>query len=243
MMDKPLITITFSLCLFVCGCRTTPPPPPPLAFLPGECLVSDELQFYKESPRQIRISLDISNYEHDQERFSDRCSYCLWPTGNAWQGIVDRAKVEERYEGLISGLMRRVDLYTTLAVFSSGGETVIADKPFMECEAGENLVELLGVSLPEDDRQWHSLEEELDVHSGKVFKCAFPVNGVLLTLPQDGIDQLKDGETIHFKVHIPVMVVRLLHYYDGENSSGDLPLEAHAVTGSFLYQKGSGFRY
>lgn len=240
-MRKILLLLSLS---FLGACSVPTVPPPPIGFLPSECLVSEQLQFRRESPNQIRVYLDLANYEQREDIFPN-VSSCFWPVGEAWQGIKNVASVEVEYKNTIGEMRQRIELYGTVSVFSLGGESVVADKPFMGYAPGENLMEVLGVSLPGNDPQWEALKEVLGIHGAPALQKAFPMQGFLLTLPQKGIDGMNNDEIIHFEVRFPTEAVWLLHGLDlrVESPSADIPMDTHVLHGTFLYQKGSGFRF
>ena len=81
---------------FLGVCSPFPVPRPPKAFLPGECLVSEELKFRGEF-NKVHIRLNLANYEEIEDVFFPNDSW-LWPTAGARLGIKNVERVEGEYK-------------------------------------------------------------------------------------------------------------------------------------------------
>ena len=223
---------------FLGVCSPFPVPRPPKAFLPGECLVSEELKFRGEF-NKVHIRLNLANYEEIEDVFFPNDSW-LWPTAGARLGIKNVERVEGEYKKTVSELSKFLGSFT--AILSLDGESIVADKPFMGYEPGENLLDVLCRTPDNKDPLWLALEDVLDLHGGLPVKYIFPNDGILLTLPQKAIDEMEENDFIRFEVRFPVKVVWLLHGLDLriETPSADIPMKDVVLYGSFIYQKGRG---
>ena len=157
---KTLKTIVSGVLLYLCAlsCMRMTPEPNPLSFLPGECLAGDELQLEKVttglSHNRLCVGADVQHYVTDFGFFTDTPDRrWRWPAGDAWQGIQNKTRVEEEYKRILRDLradlsIRHIPLQRGMSVFHSG-VNIVADKPFLGREPGENLFDLMFVDLNE----------------------------------------------------------------------------------------------
>ena len=224
------------------GCGTTPPPKMDLAFLPGECLSSDALLFTREASDEIVCSLDLTGYEKVWDKVP-QYGFTYLPAGIAWNEIKNKQRVQSDYEGLITSFG---DVFRmSVSVFPSGDGAIVADKVFMGRESGRNLMDLLATVNLDDGAIWEALGRVQRLPEGNAGyrALAFP-SAVRIQLPKEGIDRMGDDEIITFEIRLPVKVVQLLHGMDNsvDNPDALCPIADQVLSGTFSYQKGTGFR-
>jgi len=247
-----LIMVCVAVCLTSCGKFGSGTPAVSIrTLLPGECLASTELSYYipNSSGQQVDgnsfifgFTMDLSG--HSKERIDDKVFALKWrdvPSDEIFDTFgANKQAVKNEFERIFEeftesyGARFHHQWYSIVTLLYDGGISLIANRDFAGCPAGENLASLITYCPMYDNLVKESGENPVIAPGFNTPSNA----GGFLGIPMNYISMTDDGvgfsipmgehklieEAVTFELNIPVKVVLYLTWLNNKLTDPNAPV-------------------
>lgn len=242
-----VISLTLSSCFMI---APTGNPSNSYALLPGECLLSNELEYVTfEDVNIVRngcytlvLKLDAVDCQWEKYRPDKNLggSYYLMPPNDIFtQFSKNKTKVKKVYEQLYHNFTESFKShnysphgYEIMTVLYDDDIKLIADKPFAGIPAGENLAHLIG-----DTKKGYHLVSSIDNRYDRAgallgipleYESLIGSEYITILIPVDNQEVIPTRIT--FEIEIPAKKVNLLNWFNAQIDDPDAPVPYEEIT-------------